>query len=95
MIQTKQANGDLSDLIKRMDSKGAAGTSTASVKLSTATNYDSDTADIEEAMADYNRVQGDEEQGFGFANYHTNFSTRPPITKDTIPNWDASMRFTV
>ena len=90
MIQTKQANGDLSDLIKRMDSKEAsAGTSTTSAKPSAAAIYDSDSADIEEAMADYNRAQGDEEQGFGFANYHTDFSTRPPITEETIPNWDA------
>lgn len=77
---------DVSTLITSMDSSPAvAGNTAAAVKPSTPANYDSDDAELGEAMVNFNKIRGENEERFGFAEEMvSNFSTRPPITENTI-----------
>ena len=60
--------GEIKDFIKNLDKKIAtAGTTTASVKPSTATDYDSDAALIEDALDNYDSFTNNMVEEFGFS----------------------------
>ena len=75
---------ELKDQIKQASTTESS-TASTTIRSPTVTNYDSDASLIGDDMANFNSFQSDKNEEFGFKENVADFSTKIPISKDTIP----------